>query len=164
MIVGILQTPTSFLNSTDFFWITLPMLLVVLSLYIYLDNHGAYVYHSWDIKIRVLTKPILVCTFLHQVFLPATTWLVKATLMFLILSTFKSIKWLQIMCCVGIVTTFVFDATRRQSDSRSTEVSSLTIRMRRTVGTASKVERRLLQIREEGIKTRKEPSRIMLAR
>ncbi|KAF1976198.1 hypothetical protein BU23DRAFT_42945 [Bimuria novae-zelandiae CBS 107.79] len=93
-----------------FFWITLPMLLVVLSLYIYLDNHGAYGYHSWDIKIRVLTKPILVCTFLHQMFLPATTWLVKATLMFLILSAFKSIKWLRIMCWVGIVTTFIFYA------------------------------------------------------
>ncbi|KAF2440904.1 hypothetical protein P171DRAFT_523926 [Karstenula rhodostoma CBS 690.94] len=93
-----------------FFWVSLPMLLTVLSLYIYLDNHGAYGYHAWEIKIRVLTKPILACTFLHQMFLPATTWLIKATLLFLILGAFKTIKWLRLMCCGGIITMFLFYA------------------------------------------------------
>lgn len=52
----------------------------------------------------------LQCTFLSQMFLPATTWLVKATLMFLILGAFKTIKWLRVMCWIGVVTTFGFYA------------------------------------------------------
>ncbi|KAF1845154.1 uncharacterized protein K460DRAFT_405425 [Cucurbitaria berberidis CBS 394.84] len=81
------------------------------SLTIALDNKRSYGYHAWDIKIRNLTKPLLVVTFVYQMFLPATVWLVKATLMFFILSAFKPIKWLRSLCWVGIITTFTFYAT-----------------------------------------------------
>ena len=119
------------LTPLDLFLITLPMLLLVLSLYMYrrypvesradsilklyqlepVDNNGAYGYHAWDLKIKSLTWPLLVVTFVHQMLLPATVWLVKATLMFLILGVFRPITWLRLLCWVGIGTTFVFYTT-----------------------------------------------------
>jgi hypothetical protein len=72
------------------------------------DNNGAYGYHAWDVQIKSLTRPLLVVTFIHQILLPPTVWLVKATLIFLILGAFRSIKWLRLLCWVGLVTTFIF--------------------------------------------------------
>jgi len=91
-----------------FFWISLPMLLLVLSIYLYLDNHGAYGYHAWDVKIKSLTKPILVVTFVQQIVMPIAIWLIKATLILLILTAFRPIRWLRILCWVGLSVTFVF--------------------------------------------------------
>jgi hypothetical protein len=90
------------------------------------DNNGAYGYHAWEVKIGSLTKPLLVVskksrvcvsrltmqvTFIHQMFLPATIWLIKVTLLVLILNSFKPIKWLRVLCWIGIVTTFAFYTT-----------------------------------------------------
>ncbi|KAF2004210.1 hypothetical protein P154DRAFT_572244 [Amniculicola lignicola CBS 123094] len=73
-----------------FFWASLPLLLVNLSMYMYLDNSGTYGcgYHALELKIRRLTGPILVVTFLHSLILQITTCLIKITLLCLIFCCF----------------------------------------------------------------------------
>jgi hypothetical protein len=88
------------------------------------DNNGAYGYHAWDVQIKSLTKPILVVStpiFAHSTITkllpghvppangpPPTIWLIKATLISLIFVAFRPIRWLRILCWVGLSVTFVF--------------------------------------------------------
>ncbi|KAF2689726.1 hypothetical protein K458DRAFT_413973 [Lentithecium fluviatile CBS 122367] len=90
------------------FWISLPFLLTTLCLYIYLDNNGAYGYHAYEFKIRELTKPILVVTFLSTLFLPVATTLIKVTLFCLILSAFEPVRKLRFLCYGGIFATVAY--------------------------------------------------------
>lgn len=40
--------------------------------------------------------------------MPATVWLIKATLIFLIFSAFRPLRWLRMLCWAGLGVTFVF--------------------------------------------------------
>ena len=40
--------------------------------------------------------------------MPITVWLVKATLIFLILTAFRPVEWLRALCWVGLGTTLLF--------------------------------------------------------
>jgi hypothetical protein len=40
--------------------------------------------------------------------MPATVWIIKATLIFLIFTAFRPIRWLRVLCWVGLGVTFVF--------------------------------------------------------
>ncbi|PVH94523.1 hypothetical protein DM02DRAFT_692984 [Periconia macrospinosa] len=91
-----------------FYWMSLLMLLLLEALYMYLDNHGGYGYHVWEIKLRAVTKPILVITFIGQIVLQIAIWLIKATILILIMSAFEPVKHIRILCWGGIIGTCAF--------------------------------------------------------
>jgi hypothetical protein len=72
------------------------------------DNLGVYGHHAWDLKMKTWTKPNIVVIFILQALLPFTTWLIKATLLCLILASFRPVTWIRYMCYIGITVTFAF--------------------------------------------------------
>ncbi|KAF2680901.1 hypothetical protein K458DRAFT_89307 [Lentithecium fluviatile CBS 122367] len=90
------------------FVISVPAGISMVALNIAVIYGGVYGYHTWEVTIGDLTKPILERAFVIAVIQGPITWLIKLTLFCLIFTAFRPVTWLRRLVFIGIFVTGAF--------------------------------------------------------
>ncbi|KAF2837752.1 hypothetical protein M501DRAFT_137998 [Patellaria atrata CBS 101060] len=89
------------------YMISFPAGVVLIALQTVAVTKGPWGFEIWELKVKDLTRSTLIQSFALSMYYGPAMWLIKLTLFWLILTSFRPLRWTRFLVYFGIVSTFL---------------------------------------------------------